>query len=82
MRSTGAQHLVQNFQHFRIVVCVMHGKLTVLRIERRLHALGIARLQAWHIHHGYHNRITHDALLGFVTEQGANSRIGSSVSQA
>src|SRR3989475_11370638 len=48
----------------------MHGKLPILGIERRLHALGIAGLQEWHIHHGYHHRIAHNTLLGFVIQRG------------
>src|SRR5438132_6646327 len=48
----------------------MHGKLPILGIERRLHALGIAGLQEWHIHHGYHHRIAHNTLLGFVIQLG------------
>src|SRR5262245_64812627 len=49
----------------------MHRELSILGIERRLHALGIARLQAWHIHHGYHHRIAHNTLLGFVIQLGS-----------
>src|SRR4030095_1480052 len=58
-------------QHFWIVVGVMHRQLSILGIERRLYALGITRLQAWHIHHGYHHRIAHNTLLGFVIQLGS-----------
>src|SRR5437667_6003271 len=53
----------------------MHRKLPILGIERRLHALGIAGLQARYIYYRYHNRIAYDTLLGFVIQLGPLLRV-------
>src|SRR5215510_6705423 len=63
--------LLEHFEELGIVVAVVQRELAVLGVERRAHALGIARPLPRHVADGQADQVLLDTLLGLVVDRRA-----------